>query len=122
MASSEANVSSRATPLGENDPRTLGNYTLLGKLGQGGMGTVYLGRSELGRLVAIKVVRADVADDAQFRSRFRQEAATARRVARRLAQVVRGGTGEAAAVPIMNSSAVNMLVIESGKESLPTRR
>ncbi|MDT3438762.1 MULTISPECIES: protein kinase domain-containing protein [unclassified Pseudofrankia] len=82
MASSEANVSSRATPLGENDPRTLGTYTLLGKLGQGGMGTVYLGRSELGRLVAIKVVRADVADDAQFRSRFRQEAATARRVAR----------------------------------------
>lgn len=82
MASSEANVSSRATPLGENDPRTLGSYTLLGKLGQGGMGTVYLGRSELGRLVAIKVVRADVADDAQFRSRFRQEAATARRVAR----------------------------------------
>ncbi|ONH29728.1 protein kinase domain-containing protein [Pseudofrankia asymbiotica] len=82
MTSSEANVSSRATPLGENDPRTLGNYTLLGKLGQGGMGTVYLGRSELGRLVAIKVVRADVADDAQFRSRFRQEAATARRVAR----------------------------------------
>ena len=82
MTSSEANVTSRATPLGENDPRTLGTYTLLGKLGQGGMGTVYLGRSELGRLVAIKVVRADVADDPQFRGRFRQEAATARRVAR----------------------------------------
>jgi len=82
MASSEANVSSRATPLGDNDPRALGAYTLLGKLGQGGMGTVYLGRSELGRLVAIKVVRADVADDPQFRQRFRQEAATARRVAR----------------------------------------
>jgi len=81
MTSSEANVTSRATPLGENDPRTLGTYTLLGKLGQGGMGTVYLGRSELGRLVAIKVVRADVADDPQFRGRFRQEAATARREA-----------------------------------------
>jgi len=82
MPSSEANISSRATPLGENDPRMLGTYTLLGKLGQGGMGTVYLGRSELGRLVAIKVVRSDVADDPQFRSRFSQEAATARRVAR----------------------------------------
>src|SRR5262245_37536868 len=82
MPSPEANVSSRATPLGENDPRTLGTYTLTAKLGQGGMGTVYLGRNELGRLVAIKVVRADVADDPQFRERFYQEAATARRVPR----------------------------------------
>ncbi|MBX6387794.1 MAG: serine/threonine-protein kinase [Frankia sp.] len=82
MTSSDAGVSSRAAPLGDNDPRMLGSYTLLGKLGQGGMGTVYLGRNELGRAVAIKVVRADVADDPQFRERFRQEAATARRVAR----------------------------------------
>ncbi|WP_131769722.1 serine/threonine-protein kinase, partial [Candidatus Protofrankia californiensis] len=68
--------------LGPEDPGQLGSYTLLGKLGQGGMGTVYLGRSETGRLVAIKVIRADVADDDEFRSRFRLEAETARRVAR----------------------------------------
>jgi eukaryotic-like serine/threonine-protein kinase len=82
MVSSDAGVSARTIPLGPEDPAELGAYTLLGKLGQGGMGVVYLGRSEKGRLVAIKVIRADVADDAEFRARFRLETDTARRVAR----------------------------------------
>ncbi len=75
-------AASRAVPLGPDDPRELGSYTLLGKLGQGGMGMVYLGRSEKGRLVAIKVIRTEAVGNPEFRTRFRLEAETARRVAR----------------------------------------
>ncbi|MBX6388896.1 MAG: PASTA domain-containing protein [Frankia sp.] len=72
----------RGTPLRPSDPRELGRYELLSRLGEGGMGTVYLGRNEGGRLVAVKVVRADLADDLEYRLRFRREAQVARRVAR----------------------------------------
>ncbi len=82
MTAPDAALNAQMAPLGPDDPSQLGSYTLLGTLGQGGMGTVYLGRSETDRLVAIKVIRADVADDHEFRSRFRLEAETARRVAR----------------------------------------
>ncbi|CAJ60239.1 Putative serine/threonine protein kinase [Frankia alni ACN14a] len=75
-------MAARAVPLGPDDPRELGSYTLLGKLGQGGMGMVYLGRSEKGRLVAIKVIRTEAVGNPEFRARFRLEAETARRVAR----------------------------------------
>jgi serine/threonine protein kinase len=67
-------------PLGAHDPRQLGEYELLGRLGQGGMGTVYLGRSPDGRRVAIKVVRAEFAYDDEFRGRFRSEVTRAQQV------------------------------------------
>jgi eukaryotic-like serine/threonine-protein kinase len=66
--------------LATGDPETLGPYRLRGRLGAGGMGRVYLGLSPGGRSVAVKVIRADLAQDAEFRARFRREVAVARTV------------------------------------------
>jgi hypothetical protein len=71
-----------AAPLRTSDPRKLGPYLLHGRLGQGGMGTVYLGRIGAGPWLAIKVIRDEYASDEDFRGRFRREAENARRVAR----------------------------------------
>ncbi|MGI5207872.1 protein kinase domain-containing protein [Spirillospora sp. CA-108201] len=65
---------------GSDDPDRIGRYRVLRRLGEGGMGRVYLGASPAGRAVAIKVVRPDLAGDPEFRARFRAEAAAARRV------------------------------------------
>ncbi|MFC7532935.1 serine/threonine protein kinase [Actinoplanes sp. GCM10030250] len=67
-------------PMMPNDPRWLGDYELLGRLGEGGMGTVFLGRSPDGRLVAVKMLRAEHAWDTEFRGRFRSEVNRAREV------------------------------------------
>jgi len=63
----------RTTPLRPRDPRALGPYQLVGRLGEGGMGTVYLARNPDGDLVAVKMIRADLAPDDEFRRRFRSE-------------------------------------------------
>ena len=62
------------------DPQLIGPYRLRGRLSAGGMGRVYLGLSPGGRAVAVKVIRADLAQDAEFRARFRREVGVARRV------------------------------------------
>ena len=62
------------------DPRKVGPYLLLGRLGSGGMGWVYLGRSRGGRHVAVKVIRAELAGQADFRTRFAREVTAARTV------------------------------------------
>ncbi|WP_084724724.1 protein kinase domain-containing protein [Streptacidiphilus melanogenes] len=67
-------------PLEADDPATIGPYRLVARLGAGGMGRVYLARSAGGRTVAVKVVRADLADNPDFRDRFRREVAAAQSV------------------------------------------
>ncbi|KAF0849465.1 serine/threonine-protein kinase [Nocardia caishijiensis] len=67
-------------PLNADDPRRIGDYRLLGVLGAGGMGKVYLGRNSGGRTVAVKVIRPDLLGDPELRARFRREVAAARRV------------------------------------------
>ncbi|BAJ28293.1 MULTISPECIES: serine/threonine-protein kinase [Kitasatospora] len=67
-------------PLDRTDPESVGPYHLLARLGVGGMGRVYLARSAGGRTVAVKVVRADLAGDADFRERFRREVSAAQSV------------------------------------------
>ncbi|MFJ7058129.1 bifunctional serine/threonine-protein kinase/ABC transporter substrate-binding protein [Streptomyces microflavus] len=62
------------------DPARIGGHRLLGRLGAGGMGVVYLGRTEAGALAAIKVILPEHAGDEDFRTRFRREAEAARRV------------------------------------------
>ncbi|UWE07589.1 serine/threonine-protein kinase [Actinacidiphila bryophytorum] len=66
--------------LGADDPQRIGTYRLLGRLGTGGMGRVFLARSDRGRTVAVKLVRAELAAQEEFRSRFRREVLAARRV------------------------------------------
>lgn len=66
--------------LGAGDPQQIGAYRLLARLGAGGMGHVYLARSDRGRTVAVKLVRPELAEQEEFRARFRQEVRAARRV------------------------------------------
>ncbi|GAA3800265.1 hypothetical protein GCM10022403_038210 [Streptomyces coacervatus] len=66
--------------LGAGDPPRIGAYRLLARLGAGGMGYVYLARSDRGRTVAVKLVREELAAQEEFRARFRQEVQAARQV------------------------------------------
>jgi hypothetical protein len=63
-----------------DDPREIGPYRLLGQLGSGGMGHVFLGMSAGGRPIAVKVIRTELATDPDFRARFRGEVAAAQKV------------------------------------------
>ncbi len=62
------------------DPHRIGPYSIIRRLGAGAMGQVYLGRSVAGRLVAVKTIRPELAEEEGFRTRFAQEFAAAKRV------------------------------------------
>jgi serine/threonine protein kinase len=67
-------------PLRRWDPERIGPYALIGKLGAGAMGQVFLARSTAGRLVAVKTIRVELAEEPGFRARFAREVAAASRV------------------------------------------
>ncbi|MFF1492775.1 serine/threonine-protein kinase [Streptomyces sp. NPDC058304] len=66
--------------LRREDPRVVGSFRLHRRLGAGGMGVVYLGSDRRGQRVALKVIRPDLAEDEEFRSRFAREVSAARRI------------------------------------------
>nr|GID81144.1 hypothetical protein Ade03nite_00680 [Actinoplanes derwentensis] len=68
------------SPLRPGDPQSLGGYELLARLGEGGMGAVFLGRRGNGPLVAIKIIKPEYAHEEEFRGRFRSEVKRARQV------------------------------------------
>jgi serine/threonine protein kinase len=67
-------------PLRRWDPERIGPYAIIGRLGAGAMGQVFLARSTAGRLVAVKTIRVELAEEAGFRARFAREVAAASRV------------------------------------------
>lgn len=101
-----------AEPLAPGDPIQVGTYRLLGRLGEGGMGHVYLGSTVGGRLVAVKVIAPKFAQDPEFRARFAREVAAARLVGGfHTAQVVDADTD--AAAPWMASAYIRGLSLHA---------
>jgi serine/threonine protein kinase len=80
MTEPQSGAEVEGAPLRRWDPERIGPYVILGRLGAGAMGQVYLGRSAAGRLVAVKTIKVELAEEAGFRTRFAQEVAAARRV------------------------------------------
>ncbi len=111
-------------PLDEADPVVVGPYRLLGQLGEGGMGRVYLGLSSGKRAVAVKVIHADHARDKEFRDRFRVEVAAARKVkAAFTAPVIDAGVDDDRpwlATALVLGPSLDGLVKEQGALSIPS--
>jgi hypothetical protein len=113
-------------PLRRWDPEHVGGYVLLGRLGAGAMGQVYLGRSAAGRLVAVKTIKAELADEPDFRTRFGQEVAAARRVSGAFTAAVVAADSEAdipwLATVYVPAPSVSQLVRACGALPVPAVR
>lgn len=73
-------MSSRVQPLQQGDPHRVGPYRVVGRIGSGGMGTVYAALSASGERMAVKIVHPAQAADDEFRARFRREVQLSQRV------------------------------------------
>ncbi len=113
-------------PLRRWDPERIGPYVLLGRLGAGAMGRVYLGRSTAGRLVAVKTIKIELADEAGFRARFAHEVAAARRVSGVFTAAVVAADPEAdmpwLATAYVPAPSLSKLVAECGPLPVPATR
>src|SRR5256884_5946284 len=113
-------------PLRRWDPDRIGPYVLLGRLGAGAMGRVYLGRSTAGRLVAVKTIKIELADEAGFRARFAHEVAAARRVSGVFTAAVVAADSEAdmpwLATAYVPAPSLSQLVAECGPLTVPAAR
>ncbi|MGI5131549.1 protein kinase domain-containing protein [Pseudonocardia sp. CA-107938] len=109
--------------LEQDDPATVGPFALLGRLGAGGMGTVYLGRSGDGAMAAVKVLHSGFAADVEFRRRFAREVAVARTVRGHGLVPLLDGDAEAPrpwlATEYVESRSLNQVVEDRGPLSEP---
>jgi serine/threonine protein kinase len=105
-------------PLRADDPTSLGRWTLEGRLGAGGMGVVYLATGPDGERVALKLVRADLADDPQFRIRFKREVDAVGRVrGARVARLIEAdpeGEQPYLVVEFVDGPTLTQAVVEAG--------
>jgi serine/threonine protein kinase len=113
-------------PLRRWDPEQIGGYVLLGRLGAGAMGQVYLGRSAAGRLVAVKTIKTELAEEPDFRTRFGQEVAAARRVSGAFTAAVIAADSEAdvpwLATVYVPAPSLSMLIRTCGPLAVPAVR
>jgi len=113
-------------PVRRWDPERIGPYALIGKLGAGAMGQVFLARSAAGRLVAVKTIRVELAEEAGFRARFAREVAAARRVSGVFTAAVIEADPEAdlpwVATAYVPAPSLNVLVKRSGPLPVPAVR
>jgi Protein kinase domain len=113
-------------PLRRWDPEQVGGYVIMGRLGAGAMGQVYLGRSPAGRLVAVKTIKSELAEEPDFRTRFGQEVAAARRVSGAFTAAVVAADSEAdmpwLATVYVPAPSLSRLVRACGPLSVPAVR
>jgi serine/threonine protein kinase len=106
------------------DPERIGPFALLGRLGAGAMGQVYLGRSQAGRLVAVKTIKIELAEEPGFRDHFAHEVAAARRVSGMFTAAVVAADPEAdvpwLATTYVPVPSLSRLVKSCGPQPVPT--